>query len=113
VTPVLHIGVAVDGAGRHPAAWRHPGAQPAALFTADYYVDLAQQAETGVLDFIAFDDSMAVQSDRVDRVQGRLEALSIAARVAPVTRPVGLVPTVTTRTRSRSTPPRTWPLSTG
>jgi FMN-dependent oxidoreductase (nitrilotriacetate monooxygenase family) len=88
--------VAVDGAGRHPAAWRHPGANAAALFTADYYVALAQQAEAGLLDFIAFDDAMAIQSDRADRVRGRLDALSIAARVAPVTRHIGLIPTVTT-----------------
>jgi FMN-dependent oxidoreductase (nitrilotriacetate monooxygenase family) len=93
---VLHLGVAVDGAGRHPAAWRHPGANPAALFTADYYVDLAQQAEAGLLDFIAFDDAMAIQSDRPDHVRGRLDALSIAARVAPLTRHVGLIPTVIT-----------------
>jgi alkanesulfonate monooxygenase SsuD/methylene tetrahydromethanopterin reductase-like flavin-dependent oxidoreductase (luciferase family) len=96
VSPVLHLGVSVDGAGRHPAAWRHAGAEPGALFTADYYVDLARRAQAGALDFIAFDDSMALQSDRVDRVRGRLDALSIAARVAPVTRHIGLIPTVTT-----------------
>ncbi len=96
MSPLLHLGVAVDGAGRHPAAWRHPGATPAALFTAEYYVDLARRAEAGLLDFIAFDDAMALQSDRVDRVRGRLDALSIAARLAPVTRSIGLVPTITT-----------------
>ncbi|MDQ1424912.1 MAG: hypothetical protein QOD72_2410, partial [Acidimicrobiaceae bacterium] len=36
------------------------------------------------------------QSDRVDRVRGRLDSLSIAARVAPVTRHIGLIPTITT-----------------
>jgi hypothetical protein len=25
----LHLGVALDGAGRHPAAWRSPDARPA------------------------------------------------------------------------------------
>ncbi len=24
----LHLAVALDGAGRHPAAWREPGAHP-------------------------------------------------------------------------------------
>jgi alkanesulfonate monooxygenase SsuD/methylene tetrahydromethanopterin reductase-like flavin-dependent oxidoreductase (luciferase family) len=96
VAPFLHLGVAVDGAGRHPAAWRHPGARPDALFTAAYYVELTQRAEADGLDLVAFDDAMAVQSDRVDRVRGRLDALSIAARVAPVSEHVGLLPTVTT-----------------
>ena len=30
----LHLAVALDGAGWHPAAWREPGARPAELFTA-------------------------------------------------------------------------------
>jgi hypothetical protein len=30
----LHLAVALDGAGWHPAAWRDPAATPAALFTA-------------------------------------------------------------------------------
>jgi alkanesulfonate monooxygenase SsuD/methylene tetrahydromethanopterin reductase-like flavin-dependent oxidoreductase (luciferase family) len=93
---VFHLGVALDGAGRHPAAWRNPGATPDVLFTADYYVALARQADTALFDFVMFDDAMRIQSDRADRVRGRLDALSIAARVAPVTRHVGLIPTITT-----------------
>ena len=30
----LHLAVALDGAGWHPAAWREPGARPTELFTA-------------------------------------------------------------------------------
>ena len=30
----LHLAVALDGAGWHPAAWRDPSARPAELFTA-------------------------------------------------------------------------------
>jgi alkanesulfonate monooxygenase SsuD/methylene tetrahydromethanopterin reductase-like flavin-dependent oxidoreductase (luciferase family) len=93
---VFHLGVAVDGAGRHPAAWRHAGATPKALFSADYYAGLARQADAALVDFVTFDDTMAIQTDRTDRVRGRLDALTIAARVAPVTRHVGLIPTITT-----------------
>ena len=45
----LHLAVALDGAGWHPAAWREPDAQPDQLFTAAYWVNLAQQAERGLL----------------------------------------------------------------
>ena len=38
--PTLHLAVALDGAGWHPAAWREPGARPAELFTAGYWADL-------------------------------------------------------------------------
>jgi len=29
----LHLAIALDGAGWHPAAWREPQARPAELFT--------------------------------------------------------------------------------
>ncbi|MEV7560597.1 LLM class flavin-dependent oxidoreductase [Streptomyces sp. NPDC089795] len=98
----LHLAVALDGAGRHPAAWREPGARPAELFTARYWADLAAEAEAGLLDFITFGDGLALQSssptaadERTDRVRGRLDAVLTAARVAPLTRHIGLVPAVT------------------
>jgi alkanesulfonate monooxygenase SsuD/methylene tetrahydromethanopterin reductase-like flavin-dependent oxidoreductase (luciferase family) len=105
-TNPLHLAVALDGAGWHPAAWREPDARPDRLFTPAYWVDLAQQAERGLLDFITIEDGLDLQSDirfgrdeRTDRVRGRLDAVLIAARVAPATRHIGLVPTaITTHT---------------
>ncbi|WP_405793494.1 LLM class flavin-dependent oxidoreductase [Streptomyces sp. NBC_01506] len=98
--PPLHLAVALDGAGWHPAAWREPAARPAELFTARYWTDLVTEAEHGLLDFVTFEDSLSLQSSRpdgpdgrTDRVRGRLDAVLIAARVAPVTRHIGLVPT--------------------
>jgi alkanesulfonate monooxygenase SsuD/methylene tetrahydromethanopterin reductase-like flavin-dependent oxidoreductase (luciferase family) len=102
----LHLAVALDGAGWHPAAWREPDAAPGRLFTAAYWTGLAQLAERGLLDFVTIEDSLDLQSDdhfardeRTDRVRGRLDAVLIAARVAPRTRNLGFVPTaVTTHT---------------
>jgi alkanesulfonate monooxygenase SsuD/methylene tetrahydromethanopterin reductase-like flavin-dependent oxidoreductase (luciferase family) len=102
-TGALHLAVALDGAGWHPAAWREPSAQPDRLFTAAYWVDLAQRAERGLLDFVTIEDGLDLQSDdhfgrdeRTDRVRGRLDAVLVAARVAPRTRHIGFVPTVIT-----------------
>ncbi|HEY3610693.1 MAG TPA: LLM class flavin-dependent oxidoreductase [Pseudonocardiaceae bacterium] len=99
-TPPLHLAVALDGAGWHPAAWRAPEARPAALFTAPYWLDLVRDAERGLLDFVTIEDSLGLQStrsdrpdDRTDQVRGRLDAVLIAARVAPLTTHIGLVPT--------------------
>jgi alkanesulfonate monooxygenase SsuD/methylene tetrahydromethanopterin reductase-like flavin-dependent oxidoreductase (luciferase family) len=96
----LHLAVALDGAGWHPAAWREPDARPAELFTAGYWTDLVQEAERGLLDLVTIEDSFSLQSadryepdDRTDRVRGRLDAVLVAARVAPLTRNIGLVPT--------------------
>jgi alkanesulfonate monooxygenase SsuD/methylene tetrahydromethanopterin reductase-like flavin-dependent oxidoreductase (luciferase family) len=102
----LHLAVALDGAGWHPGAWREPDAQPDRLFTPAYWVGLAQQAERGLLDFITIEDGLDLQSDtrfgpdeRTDRVRGRLDAVLIAARIAPATRHIGLIPTaITTHT---------------
>jgi alkanesulfonate monooxygenase SsuD/methylene tetrahydromethanopterin reductase-like flavin-dependent oxidoreductase (luciferase family) len=97
----IHLAVALDGTGWHPAAWRDPQARPEELLTARYWVDLVGTAERGLLDLVTIEDGLALQSDhpwradaRTDRVRGRLDAVLIAARVAPTTRRVGLVPSV-------------------
>ncbi len=99
----VHLAVALDGAGWHPAAWREPDARPTEVFTPAYWVDLVQRAERGWLDFVTIEDSLSLQSSlgsgrpdgRTDQIRGRLDAVLIAARVAPLTRRVGLVPSVT------------------
>ncbi|MCW0215045.1 MAG: LLM class flavin-dependent oxidoreductase [Pseudonocardia sp.] len=96
----VHLAVALDGAGWHPAAWREPAARPTELFSARYWTDLAQEAERGLLDLLTIEDTLGLQSsnprrpdDRTDQVRGRLDAVLIACRVAPVTSHIGLVPT--------------------
>ncbi|MFE2263648.1 LLM class flavin-dependent oxidoreductase [Streptomyces griseosporeus] len=97
----LHLAVALDGTGWHPASWREPVARPRELFTARYWADLVAEAEHGLLDFVTIEDGLGPQSshfldpdDRTDQVRGRLDAVLTAARIAPLTRHIGLVPTV-------------------
>jgi alkanesulfonate monooxygenase SsuD/methylene tetrahydromethanopterin reductase-like flavin-dependent oxidoreductase (luciferase family) len=82
----VHLAVGLEGAGWHPAAWREPDARPAELFTARYWTELVREAERGLLDFVTIEDSLGPRA-------ARLDAVLIAARVAPVTTQVGLVPT--------------------
>ena len=98
----LHLAVALDGAGWHPSAWRETDARPSELLTANYWTDLVATAEHALLDFVTIEDGFTLQSDhpfspdqRTDQVRGRLDAVLIAARVAPRTRHIGLVPTAT------------------
>ena len=77
----LHLAVALDGTGWHPASWREPDARPADLLTPGYWTDLVGEAERGLLDFVTIEDGLALQSDhplraddRTDRVRGRLDA---------------------------------------
>ncbi|MET9254001.1 LLM class flavin-dependent oxidoreductase [Streptomyces sp. NPDC003717] len=97
----LHLAVALDDAGWHPAAWREPDARPRDLFTAAHWAGLVTEAEAGLLDLVTFEDGLGPQSadsfdadERTDQVRGRLDAVLVAARVAPLTRHIGLVPTV-------------------
>ncbi len=97
----MHIGIALEGAGWHPAAWREPDARPTELFSAGYWTDLVTEAERGRADFVTFEDALSLQSTfadrpdrRTDQVRGRLDAVLIAARVAPLTRHIGLIPTI-------------------
>jgi alkanesulfonate monooxygenase SsuD/methylene tetrahydromethanopterin reductase-like flavin-dependent oxidoreductase (luciferase family) len=96
----LHLAVALDGTGWHPAAWREPVSRPRELFTAGYWADLVTEAEHGLLDFVTIEDGLGPQSshpfdpdDRTDQVRGRLDAVLVASRIAPLTRHIGIVPT--------------------
>ncbi|MFE5138343.1 LLM class flavin-dependent oxidoreductase [Streptomyces fagopyri] len=96
----LHLAVALDGTGWHPASWREQVARPRDLFTAGYWADQVAEAERGLLDFVTLEDGLGLQSshygeldDRTDQVRGRLDAVLTAARIAPLTRYIGLVPT--------------------
>jgi alkanesulfonate monooxygenase SsuD/methylene tetrahydromethanopterin reductase-like flavin-dependent oxidoreductase (luciferase family) len=98
-----HLALALDGAGWHPAAWREPDAEPKRLFDPRRWVEIVQEAERGLLDFVTIEDSLALQDTgfgppdrRTDHVRGRLDAVLLAARIGPLTSHIGLVPTATT-----------------
>lgn len=100
----IHLAVALDGAGWHPAAWRESTARPTELTTPAYWRDLARTADgTGLL-FATIEDALSLggrsfepdAETRRDRVRGRLDAVLLASFLAPVTRRLGLVPTATT-----------------
>jgi alkanesulfonate monooxygenase SsuD/methylene tetrahydromethanopterin reductase-like flavin-dependent oxidoreductase (luciferase family) len=103
MTGQFRLGVALDGYGWHPQAWRTTlGSAPATPSVLDgrYWADLAAAAERGLLDFLTIDDSLMPQigrSSRIhpDRLTGRADAVLVAARVAPATRHIGLIPVAT------------------
>ena len=99
----LHLGVALDGYGWHPRAWEQTlAADPAAglVTSGRYWATLATTAERGLLDFLTVDDSFTAQSGRQEeissrRLAGRADAVLVAARIAPITRHIGLIPVAT------------------
>ena len=99
MTGHLHLGVALDGYGWHPEAWRHtPDGEP--VTSGRYWSGLAATAERGLLDFVTFDDALTPQRRRRAEIDprwlaGRPDAVLIASRVAPTTSHIGLIPVAT------------------
>jgi alkanesulfonate monooxygenase SsuD/methylene tetrahydromethanopterin reductase-like flavin-dependent oxidoreductase (luciferase family) len=98
-----YLAVALDGLGWHPAAWRDTTVGARSVLRPEYWVGLIQEAEWAGLDFVTIQDSLLLQSTsakhpegRTDRVQARLDAVLIAARAAPETTKVGILPVATT-----------------
>ncbi|BBX62322.1 putative FMNH2-utilizing oxygenase [Mycobacterium saskatchewanense] len=99
----LHLAVALDGYGWHPHAWRYAFARNATQggqLGGRYWAALAREAERGLLDFLTIDDSMGAQPGRraeisPRRLAGRADAVLVAARIAPATEHIGLIPVAT------------------
>ncbi|NMH99412.1 LLM class flavin-dependent oxidoreductase [Pseudonocardia acidicola] len=91
----LHLAVEVSGAGRHPGAWRRADGPGAGVFEAAYHTRLAETAARGRLDFVALADSFGPPPADASVLPGSLDAVAVAARVAPVVPGIGLVPTAT------------------
>ena len=103
MTDQLLLGVALDGYGWHPQAWRVTlAADPAteSVLSGSYWAGLAATAERGLLDFLTIDDTLMPQPGRREeisprRLAGRADAVLVAARIAPATRHIGLIPVAT------------------
>src|SRR6185312_9544200 len=103
MTAELHLGVALDGYGWNPQAWRatlKADRDTASVLSGRYWAGLAATAERGLLDFLTIDDSLMPQPGRRERIDpgrlaGRGDAVLVAARIAPTTRHIGLIPVAT------------------
>ena len=80
----MHLGVELCGAGRHPAALRRGGVDPAALVDPAWWTRLVRDAAARGLDLVVLPDGPA----------GVLDAVAMAGRIAPLVPGIGLVPQV-------------------
>lgn len=103
MTAQVHLALALDRAGWHPAAWREPSATPHDLQSPAYWRRLVTDADRAGIVLATIEDALSF-TDRFEpadapaphRVRGRLDAVLIASFLAPHTQRIGLVPTVTT-----------------
>ena len=121
MTATLHLAVALDGAGWHPAAWRDPSARPTrAVHRRATGPTWPAPPSAACSTSLTIEDSFGLQSsryarpdERTDQVRGRLDAVLIASLHRPADhahRP--RADGRHRRTPSRSTSPRRSPRST-
>lgn len=68
------VGVAFDGAGWHPSAWRDLDELANEVFYPSYWNRLAVAADEGGLDYLSIDDSLSLQGSLKERESVSLEA---------------------------------------
>jgi len=91
----LHLGLALDGAGAHPASWRRPGAAEA-LLDPRRLTSHARAAEAGAFGFVSLEDDFDPPRPGRPTVPFRLDATLALARLAPVTTTIGLLASAST-----------------
>ncbi|NQX23719.1 LLM class flavin-dependent oxidoreductase [Curtobacterium sp. VKM Ac-2852] len=91
---------ALQGAGWHPAAWRAAGPAAQRLTSLRHWRDVVVEQDRLGVDAVTLEDTFTAGPTDPDgdldtsTVVGRLDALLVANAVAPATRAIGLVPTV-------------------
>ncbi len=91
---------ALQGAGWHPAAWHAAGPAARRLTSLGHWRDVVVEQDRLGVDAVTIEDSFTAgpvdAAGHLDTrtVVGQLDALLVANAVAPATRAVGLVPTV-------------------
>lgn len=97
----MKLGVFLQGAGHHMAAWRMAEARPDAGLRFDHFARLATVAEQGRLDMVFLADFAAVTEADLDSggrsaFPAHLEPITLLGALASVTTRIGLVGTMTT-----------------
>jgi alkanesulfonate monooxygenase SsuD/methylene tetrahydromethanopterin reductase-like flavin-dependent oxidoreductase (luciferase family) len=89
----LHLAIALEAGGWHPAAWQDPGPHSDGPLDAAYWADLVREAESGLIDFVTIEDVLAPHpSGGADPGAGRLDAVLVATSAAARTEHIGIVP---------------------
>jgi len=96
----LHLWAFLQGIGHYPSGWRHAGADPAGVFTMDYYANVGRLVERGRFDAIVFGDQLQSRGSggRTPEhlAMPTLDPMALLSAIASVTSHIGLVNTLST-----------------
>jgi FMN-dependent oxidoreductase (nitrilotriacetate monooxygenase family) len=98
----MKLGVFFHPTGHHVASWRHPEAQADAGVNFRHYVEIAQLAEAGRLDFVFLADNACVRVGHPEVIKRSaqyiavFEPITLLSALAAVTDKIGLIATAST-----------------
>ncbi len=80
----FRVGLALEGAGWHPAAWPESSTtDPAELFRGRHWAALGREAASGGIDFVTLEDGLSAQTEQFAGVAGEQGRL-VRGRLDPV-----------------------------
>ncbi len=92
----MHLNLFVLNTGHHEASWRHPDTMPEKITDIDYYIQLAQMAESAKLDSLFIADALVLTPAIQYKIGAGLEPLTMLSALAVATERIGLIGTVST-----------------
>lgn len=97
----LKLGLFLQAVGHHAAAWRLPHIDPNNIFSLEYYIGLAKQAEAAKFDAVFFADGLALVAPSGEAYAYAppvyyFEPLTLLSAIATHTSKIGLISTVST-----------------
>ncbi len=92
----LRIGTFLSGTGSNMGGWRHPESVLDGAVNFEHYRDMTLEAEAAKIDFVFFGDGLYISEKSHPNFLTRFEPLTLLASLAPMTRRIGLVATLST-----------------
>ncbi|MFC3126927.1 LLM class flavin-dependent oxidoreductase [Pseudoroseomonas globiformis] len=94
-TPLMRLGLFLQGAGHHVAGWRHPEADSGGE-NVGLIQRVAATAEAGKFDLLFLADGLTTGADAHPSAMARIEPLSLLSALSMTTKHIGLAATAST-----------------
>ncbi|MDW8565752.1 LLM class flavin-dependent oxidoreductase [Staphylococcus shinii] len=92
----IDFGIMLNGPGSHMHAWKSNEVPSDASTNFDYQLDIAKRAEQAGFSFVFVADGLYIHEKSIPHFLDRHEPLTLLAALAPITKKIGLVGTIST-----------------
>jgi FMN-dependent oxidoreductase (nitrilotriacetate monooxygenase family) len=92
----IQFGIILHGPGGHMNAWRSEDVPSDASTNFEHYLNITKKAETAGFSFIFVADGLYINEKSIPHFLSRFEPLTVLSALAPLTKHIGLVGTVST-----------------